>query len=178
MKSSQMDWPASWSCCRAIHARACAEEVTRAKDSARLAARASGARLARLLGAAQRLEGCDRFRGLEKGLASVAGEPGVRLERAGIIAPNADHHTRVVAGAAKQEREHCRATQAAVAPDPLAAVQNPVDLKGEKRRRYALATGGHAGEPREGAIRGEELERARHGRARGHDLELRAQPHG
>ena len=56
-------------------------------------------------------------------------------------------------------------------------MQNPVDVKGELRGRDALRARGHAREPREGTIGGEKLERARHGRARSHDLELGAQPH-
>lgn len=117
------------------------------------------------------------MRRLQKGLAAAAGEPGVRLELARLAAPNPDHDARVVSGAPEQKREHRRAAQAAVAPDPLPAMQNPVDVKGELRGREALSTRRNAREPREGAIGGEELERARHRRARGHDLELGAQPH-
>jgi len=129
------------------------------------------------LGAAQWLECRDRLSGLEKGLASIAGEPGVRLERARAIAADADHDARVVTRATKQEREHRGTTEAAVSPDPSAAVQDAIDVECELRGDDALAPRGNAREPREGSVCREELERARHGRARGDDLELRAQPH-
>jgi hypothetical protein len=101
----------------------------------------------------------------------------VRLERARAVSPNTDHDARVVAGAAEQEREHRGAAEAAVTPDPTAAVQDAIDMECELLWDHTLAPRGNAREPRECSIRGEELERARHGRARGHDLELRAQPH-
>jgi hypothetical protein len=129
------------------------------------------------LGSAQRLEGRNRVLGLEERLAPVTREPGMRFERARGIAANAEHHTRVVAGAAEQKREHGGAAEAAVSPDPSAPAQDPVDVMGEMRRGNALSSGRYAREPREGAIGREELERARHGRACHHDLELRAQTH-
>jgi hypothetical protein len=153
--------------------------MTCAKDSAGpggMSQRCEAAATKRL-GAAQRLKGRNRVRRLEKGLAPVAGEPRVRLERAAVAASNTDHDARVVPRAAEQEREHRSAAQAAMAPDPLAAMQNPVDVKGELRRSHALTARRNAGEPCEGAIGREELERARHRGARSHDLELGAQPH-
>jgi hypothetical protein len=101
----------------------------------------------------------------------------MRLERASGVSPHTEHDARVVAGAAEQQCEHCRAPQTAVSPDASAAVQDPIDVKSEMRRDHALTAARNAREPREGAIGGKELEGARHGRARRHDLELRAQPH-
>jgi hypothetical protein len=129
------------------------------------------------LRAAQRLEGRDRVRRLQKWFASVAGEPRVRLELTGLAAPNADHDTRVVSAAAEQQREHDCATQAAVAPDPPAAVQDSIDVKGELRRSDSLSTRRNAGEPGEGAIGREKLERARYRGTCRDNLELGAQPH-
>ena len=125
----------------------------------------------------QRLKARDPLGWLEVGLASVAGDPGVRLERAAIRAANADDDARIVSGAPQKQRKHCGAAQAAVAPDPLAAIEHAVDVVGEKLRGNLLAAGGNAREPCERAIRRKELERARHRRARGHDLELRAEAH-
>ena len=101
----------------------------------------------------------------------------MRLERASGVSPHTEHDARVVAGAAEQKREHRGAAQTAVSPDASASMQDPVDVKGEMRRDHALTAARNAREPREGAIGGKELEGARHGRARRHDLELRAQPH-
>jgi hypothetical protein len=92
-------------------------------------------------------------------------------------APDADHHARIVAGPAQENGEDGGAPKAAVPPDPPAAVEQPVHVKGEERRRDLLAAARHAREPAEGAVAGKELERARHGEARRHDLELGAQPH-
>lgn len=107
----------------------------------------------------------------------IAGEPGMRLERARGIATNTDHDARVVPGAAEQKREHSCAAKAAVPPYPPAAVQDPVDVKGELRWYDALSARRDAREPREGPVCGKELERARHRRACRDDLELGAQPH-
>jgi hypothetical protein len=123
------------------------------------------------------MEGRDRVRRLQKGLAPVAGEPRVRLELAPVAAPDTDHDARVMPGAAQQEREHRGPAQAAVAPDPPAAMQDAVDVEGELRGRDVLSAGWHTREPREGAIGREELERERHRCACGHDLELGSQPH-
>jgi hypothetical protein len=131
----------------------------------------------RELRATQSLKGCDGVRWLEKGLASIAGDPRVRLERAAIVAAHADHDARVVSRATQQQCEHGRAAQAAVAPDAAAAMQNPIDVMREQRGTDLLGTGRHALEQREGPIRREQLESARHGRARRDDLELGAQPH-
>lgn len=128
-------------------------------------------------GAAHRLEGRDRVRWLQERFAPIAGEPRVCFENAARIATNTDHHACVVPGAAEQQREHRGAAEAAVAPDSPAAMQNAVDVKGEQRGRHAFAARGHTREPREGLISLEKLERARHGSARRHDLELGSQPH-
>jgi hypothetical protein len=129
------------------------------------------------LGSAQRLKGRDGVLGLEKGLTTVACEPRVGLESARGVSSHTEHDACVVAGAAEQKREHRRATKAAVFPYSPAAMQDAVDVKSEMSRDHALAAGRNALEPREGAIGGEELECARDGRARRHDLDLRAQPH-
>jgi len=73
----------------------------------------------------------------------------MRLERAAIRAADTDHDARIVAGAAQKQREHCSATQAAVAPDPLAAIEHAVDMVSEKLWGNLLAAGGNAREPRE-----------------------------
>lgn len=101
----------------------------------------------------------------------------MRLERTRAAPPDAYHDARVVSATTQEIGEHGGAAQAAVAPDPLAAVQNPVDVKGELRRSDALPASGYAREPREGTVRGKYLERAWHRHARRHDLELGAQPH-
>jgi hypothetical protein len=101
----------------------------------------------------------------------------MRLERACGAPPHTEHDARIVAGAAKEKREHGGPAQARVPPDPSTAAQDPVDVKGQVPRDDALSAVRNAREPRERAIGGEELEGARNDRAGRHDLELRAQPH-
>jgi hypothetical protein len=101
----------------------------------------------------------------------------MRLERARGVPPNPKHDARIVAGAAKQQGEHSGAAEAAVSPDSSATMEDAVDVKGEMRRDDAFSAARDAREPCEGAIGGEQLERARNRGARRHDLDLRAQPH-
>src|SRR5665647_1211425 len=97
----------------------------------------------------QRVEGRDGVRWLQVRLRAVAGEPGVGLEHPRIGAAHADDDARVVAGAAEEEREHGSAAQAAVAPDPPAAVQDPIDVEGQERRSCLLYT---SPSPRDGLL--------------------------